>query len=417
VNSKTNTPPELTGITGRYEVTMQQFNDALKDEPRESILQFDLKKAFPDALASGTRLPKVSEKIWRRVLDENIAEYGGAYCHDKTSTFVQLWLENLPIGVARARLDTIAARMADIKKRAAELGPEGDVETLFTVAVKDTRVTQLSPNTIKLMQHGLPANPPADLFDLWVQRTTQAIIHAEQKTPFLKDIMEVVSKAELGFMPVWTCANELLVGSFGYVRNPAGTHSSAEPIRQDLLAMFATMMQLTMLASKKINAIGFLSVRQNLLASKTAMDLLFAFLHVVSPDIKKNIIIELKGMPKGEASPTVKAMIETLGANCKTYMLETGVFSKDEVFRDVPKLHAVGFDLQGLVLPEVEISSLIRKYSEIHKKHGHKLYIKGITAPYHIKLAKECGYTYLSGAAVHAPEKFMNGVRQFPIRL
>jgi len=417
VHSKSSAPPELGSITGRYEVTPQQFNDALKDEPRESILLFDLKKAFPDFVSSSMRLPKVAEKIWRRVLDENIAEFGGAYCYDRVSTFVQLWLENLPSGAAKAKLDTIAARMADIKKRAAELGPEGEIESLFTVTVKDTRAPQLSANTVKLMQQGLPANPPADLFDLWAQRTTQALIHAGQKTPFIKDVMEVVSKAELGFMPVWTCANELLVGAFGFVRNPAAAHSAAEPLRQDLLAMFAALMQLTLLASKKVQSVGFVSVRQSLLANKAAMDLLFAFLHVVSPDIKKTIIIELKGVPKGEASPSVKAMIETLGASCKAYMLDTGIFSKDEIFRDVPKLHAIGFDLQNLALPEVEISALIRKYAENHKGSAHKLYIKGISVPYHIKVAKECGYTYLSGSAVHPAEKFMAGVKPFPIRL
>ncbi len=417
MSSKPGTPNEPADLIGRYEVTPRQFNEALKDEPRESILQFDLKKAFPDFISSSMRLPKVAEKIWRRVLDENIAEYGGAYCYDRVSTFVQLWLENLPVGAARAKLDTIAARMADIKKRAALLGPDGEIESLFTVTIKDTRAPQLSANTVRLMQQGLPANPPTDLFDLWVQRTTQALIHAEHKTPFIKDIMEVVSKADLGFMPVWTCANELLIGAFGTVRNPPAAHSAAEPLRQDLLAMFASLMQMTLLLSKKVQSVGFVSVRQSLLANKAAMDLLFAFLHVVGNDIKKAIIIELKGMPKGEASPSVKAMIETLGAGCKAYMLDTGIFSKDEIFRDVPKLHAIGFDLQGLALPEVEISALIRKYAENHKGAAYKLYIKGITAHYHIKVAKECGYTYLSGPAVHAAEKFMSGVRTFPIRL
>jgi hypothetical protein len=59
-------------ITGRYEVTPQQFAETLKDEPPENIQQFDLKKAFPDELATSVRLPRLAEKVWRKVLDEKI---------------------------------------------------------------------------------------------------------------------------------------------------------------------------------------------------------------------------------------------------------------------------------------------------------------------------------------------------------
>ncbi len=413
------TPPEGQVPAGRYEVTAEQFAATLKDEPRESIQQFDLKTAFPEILVGTTRLPRLADRIWRRVMDEAVSEFGGAYAPVKASTFVQLWLEHAPVGVAKVRMAALAARMADIHKRAREQGPDVDFESLF-LTLKDQRAApQLSPELTKLMQSGLPANPAPDIFELWLARTTQALIHAQQKTPFAKEIMEVVAKADLAFMPVWTCANELLVGAFAQVRCnvPANAYTAAEPVRQDMLACFAACMQLTVMVSKKVQALAMVSMRPATLSSKTAMDLLALFLSRVSPDVKKNLIVEVKGLPKGVLAPAVRTSLDMLAPQVKAMLLDTGLFAKDEVLHDLPKLHAHGFDLQGLPLPEVEIAAQIRKYAETHKRHGHRLYIKGMPMPYLVKVAKESGYTYLSGPAVHGPEKFVTGVRAFPIRL
>ena len=105
-----------SGYRGRYEVTESQFNESLKNEPRENILPFDLKTAFPDVLAKTNRPTKLVDKIWRKTLDEFMADYGGAYYPATNSTFVQVWVDNLPGPAAKAKLVGVAQKMTVIYK-------------------------------------------------------------------------------------------------------------------------------------------------------------------------------------------------------------------------------------------------------------------------------------------------------------
>ncbi len=105
-------------VSGMNEVSLQQFMDKLKSEPPESILDFDLKLAFPTQATSTGVLPKLDEKIWRRVMDETMAEFGGAYAHSKGTPIIKVWFEKLPAGAAKAKLPTLAERMKDVSTKA-----------------------------------------------------------------------------------------------------------------------------------------------------------------------------------------------------------------------------------------------------------------------------------------------------------
>ncbi|MBU6234394.1 MAG: hypothetical protein KGQ41_00995 [Alphaproteobacteria bacterium] len=408
-------------ITGKYEVQPQQLHEKLKGLPPETLQHFDLKITFAALLASGAQLTKLAEKIWRRVLDEAVAEHGGAYAPQKTGFLVDLWLEDLPAGAAKAKLGTLSNRMKDIYMKAHEAGPELNLDQLFvTVSEKENKQgPQVSADVARMIHQGLMVNPTPEVFDMWCTRTAQTVMMAQPKTPFVKEILDVVSKAELTYQPVWACANEMLVGSHAHIRValPAGTVSTAEPVRQDLLMLFATCMQLAMMESKGVRAIGFIGLRAATLMHKGAMELLMAFFNTLKAEVKKDLLLEVTGLPKGSLSPSVKKGLEMLAPHVKAFMVDMGIFSKDDFSKDIPKLHANGFDLAGMALPEVEVAALVRKFAANQKGRAQKMYIKGVPSLYVAKVAKESGYTYLSGNAIHGADKFVTGMRNFPLVL
>jgi len=415
------TTPDCEVSPGRYEVTGQQLAETLKDEPPENIQQFDLKKAFPVELAQTPRLPKLADKVWRKVLDEQIAEFGGAYSVVKNSTFVQVWFERIPSGAAKAKLPSIAEKMGKIfqKLRENKDTAEASLDAMFKPRDKETRqAPQLSPELTRLLQHGLTPNPPVSLMDLWLTRTMQAILHNPQATPFAKDIMDIVAKEAIAYQPVWLAPSELLVGAYPVVKNPVtlAQQTQAEPMRQDLIGLFATCFQMTALATKGIQSLGFVSLRVSTISNKNALDLMIAFLRRVDEKIRKNLMLEIKALPQGGLSLSARSNLETLGTLAKALMLDTGPHSKED-FKTITKLHAVGFDAAASNLPELETMAMVRKYADTWKSRPQKLYLKGIASPTMIKVAKECGFMYLSGTAVHAAERFCTGVRPFPIRL
>lgn len=407
--------------SGRYEVTVQQLADTLKDEPPEAIQQFDLKKAFPEELTHTVRLPKLAEKVWRKVLDEQIAEFGGAYAPIKNSTFVQVWFERIPSGAAKAKLPAVAERIRSVFKKLRDdiETADANLEAMFKPKEKETRqAAQLSPELTKLMKEGLTPNPPNSVMDLWMTRTTQAILHNPQPTPFAKDIMEVVAKESVAYQPVWVVPSELLVGAAPVIKSPvpAAQYTQLEPVRQDLIGLFAICFQITALSTKGIQSLGFISLRQQTIQNKNAMELALAFLRRVDENVRKNLMLEIKGLSQGSFSMSMKDVLDTLGAFGKALMFDTGPHNKEE-YKNIPRLHAVGFDAGASNLPELETLAVIRKYAETWKGKPQKLYLKGVYSPKMIKVAKEVGYMYLSGNAVHAPERSCTAVRQFPIRL
>lgn len=417
------TTPDTEVSPGRYEVTGQQLAETLKDEPPENIQQFDLKKAFPEELGQSVRLPKLAEKVWRKVLDENIADFGGAYAPVKNSTFVQVWFERIPSGAAKAKLPAIAERMGTVFKKVRENKEtaETNLEAMFAPKTKDKetrQAPQLSPELTRLMKEGLTPNPPNSVMDLWMTRTTQAILHNPQPTPFAKDIMDVVAKEPIAYQPVWIAPNELLVGAWPLVRSavPAAQHTTSEPVRQDLLGLFASCFQMTALATKGVQSLGYVPLRAATINNKNAMDLVLAFLRRVDEKVRKNLMLEIRHLPGGSLSLSMKGNLDTLSSLSKALLVDTGPHSKDD-YKTLPKLHAVGFDVASSNLPELETLAVIRKYADTWKGKPQKLYLKGVTSAPMIKVAKECGYMYISGNAVHAPEKSCTAVRPFPIRL
>lgn len=410
-----------TDEKGRYEVTAEQLYKAVGSAKSEKLIQFDLRFPFDMLLTANAPLPRLANNIWRRVLDEAVAEHGGGYAAKHGTPFVELWLDDLPINGAKAKLRKISARMKDVYLKAHDKGVDVDLEQIMLTLNEpsEKKAHQISAAMEDMLHHGLMPNPSPEIFEAWLARTTQSLAMAKQKTPFAHELTQVVSHADLVYEPVWLCQNSMLAGSWVHVKSglARASYTAVEPIRQDLLTVFAAGMQITMLAGKNINAMAFLTLHYSALMHAPTMDLLHAYLSILSPAVKGRILIELRDMPNGVCAQTAVDAMEKLAPHIKAFMLNTGIFAKDSHTQGIPKLYALGFNLSGMSLPEVELASLIRKYADARKSGNFKLYARGVQSKHLLKVAKESGYIYAVGSAIHAPEKFISAIKPYPIDL
>jgi|GEM_PF-2216394 len=411
-----------SGFVGRYEVSEAQFNENLKDEPRENILPFDLKLAFPDILAKTARPTKLVDKIWRRTLDEFISDYGGAYYPANNSTFVQIWVDNLPGPAAKVKLVGVVQKMSAVYKNVHDKeNPEAALSAWFDKQKgrdeSSRPAQQLSPEMARLMQEGLGENPTANMLEIWMKRTGSAMIHGGDKAPFVPDIFAVLTKANIAYVPTWNAQGELLVGSVPVYRGtvPAAKYMPAEYIRQDLIMLFAGAFQLHALAIKNIQSLVFVPIRYATLQNRNVMDFVMTFLRLLKPPVTKNLIFEVRGIPKDGMSPSVRTALMELASYSKALMLETSMFARDDYTRGLNNVHACGIDVTGL--SDMEVTMGLQKFAENNKRRPYKWYIRGIAARHAIKMARDLGYSYISGPAVHPLEKFCAAVRKHPIEL
>jgi len=413
----TNTAAPVT--LGRYEVSEHQFNESLKDEPRENILPFDLKTAFPDVLAKTNKPTKLVDKIWRKTLDEFMSDYGGAYYPANNSTFVQIWVDNLPGPAAKAKLVSVAQKMSIVYKSVHDKeNPEEALSNWFNKPKEKEEnkpAQQLSPEMARLIQEGLGENPTLNMLDIWMNRTGPAMIHGGNKAPFVTEIFSVLSKANISYVPMWNAQAELLVGSTPVYRGtvPPAKYTPAESFRQDLLILFSGGFQLHALATKNIQSLVFIPIKYQTLLNRNVMEFIKTFLRLLNPALRKSMIIELRGLPNDGMSPTARTSLQDMAPFCKAFMLETNIFSKEDFTRDVPNVHACGVDMAGL--GDMEVTLGLRKFAENSKGRPQKLFVRGLQTKQAIKIAKDMGFSYLSGPAVHPAEKFCTAVRKHHI--
>jgi len=408
-------------ISGRYEVTEHQFNESLKDEPRENILPFDLKLAFPDVLARSGKPPKIVDKIWRKTLDEFMSDYGGAYYPANNSTFVQIWVDNLPGPAAKAKLVGVAQTMGVVYKSIqGKENPEDAVNAWFEKPKDKSEAKsapQLSPEMARLLQDGLGENPTMNMLEIWMNRVGSAMMHGGPKAPFVTEVFDVMAKSALVYQPMWNAQAELLVGSTPIYKGTVlpAKYTAAEPFRQDLVLMFAGSFQLHALATKNIQSLIFLPMRYATLLNKGVHEFVMTFFRLLNPALRKSLIIEIRSIPKDGMSPGARTALQDMAPFCKAYTLETNVFSKDDYTRDIPNVHACGVDMSGI--SDVDVVMGLRRFADNNKGRPQKNFVRGLISRQSIKVAKDMGFAYMSGPAVHPIEKFCTAVRKHPIEL
>jgi hypothetical protein len=407
------TAETTSSVTGRFEVSTEKFVETTRGKPSDVQL-IDIKDAVPEAFVNTTKIPRLLERVWRRACDEVMAESRGMYCH-KGGSVVQMYFFDMTSVVSKAKADIIRSKIPHILRAAQQ--DDSVLDATLPQFAKPLQAEKQSSDLTRLMKEGLLENPKIEMVQLWVRRATQEVATSTQKIPLTREMVDLAAKADVFYLPLWSPAGQAIVGSVGHVRSaqPPPQWNSGEAARLDLAALFSAVFQLCGMQAKGHNALIVFPVRVASLLDKDLAELYSTILRRLTPETRRNVIIDVKGMPKDGASSNLLAAVETFSQLSRAVTFETGLLSFPDFSRQFPKLFAAGFDSEDVGLGEHEQVRHIAKYGAFYKSAGVKAYVKNVASRHVFDAALKEGFTYISGRIIRPSQKSAFTVQKIAI--
>lgn len=408
---------------GRFEVSVEGFESAIKGISANSILDFDLKEFFPQAFVQNTNVPRSLARLLRKNCDEILDQYRGVYTNTQGGAF-RLYFYDIPAAMGKIKLEMIIDRMKE-SVEIAEGNATGPAEIIKVDESADVaknapkKVGQSNADVSRILKEGLGSNPNLETFHFWLNRVMQDMLHSGQKLPLTRDMADLASKSDIHFLPFWNYDSQIMSGSMVVVRGsiPASQYNDGEIPRQDLAGLFAACLQIRGLQLKGSNALAVVDFRVQTLQDKDCSEFLLVFFKMLPPEIKRSLIIEIKGMPSSAVPTSLITTIERMSSFVRAYSFDTGILANISYQRSFPKLHACGFDVSEVPMPTEELVRLINKYAENQKKHGVKYYIKGVSSAEVFDAAVKAGFNYVSGNYIRPAQKICWPAQQMTIAM
>ena len=391
---------------GRFEMAEAKFTELTKSKPSE-VHKLDLKDALPDLFVGTDRVPRLVQRVWRRACDEVMAENRGNYAYTG-GTVIKIFFHELTAGIAKAKVDTIKRKIQQILK-AVQSGDESALEAPLPGA--DKTAFQTAPpehsSLATLVKGGLPANPELEMVQVWAGRVLQNMMASTQKIPMTREMIDVASKADVSYCPLWNAAGEVIVGSVGDVKSAWGPaqQNPGEPYRMDLAMLFSACFQLYSLQSKGANSLAVIPVRTLTLLNNEIGELYIGLLRRNSPEIQKSVIIEITGLPKGTISPRLATALDKIQRCTRAVVFQTGLLAYNDYARLQNKPHACGFDSDDTHIGEHEQARLMKKYVDHYQVQGIKSMVKHVHSPFVFDAAIKNNFTYISGPFIRTAQK------------
>ena len=318
---------------------------------------------------------------------------------------MQVFFYELTAPIGKAKISLIKNKIPVILKKAQDDETILDVPLPVSKApIKSAETARPNQDLARILKEGFPINPTIEMAQMWAGRALHGMVTAEQKIPVTRDMVDVVRKSDITYVPMWNAAGQVIVGSFTDIRDvvPLAQLNAGEPLRLDLAVLFITVFQLYSMQSKGLNALAVVSVKVSTLLDKGVGELYMALLSRLSPEISKNLIVEIRS---ASFSANSVAVVEAIGRIAKAYVFETGLLSYTDFSKHYSKLHACGFDSSETRLGEVDQVRLIKKYADYYHGTGVKTYVKKVTSPVILEAAMKCGFTYISGPIIRPAQK------------
>lgn len=392
--------------TGRFEVTPAKFKELAKGNPQK----FDLKDALPSLLAGTKHVPRLVDRVFRRACDEVMSESKGFYCRMGESSGAMIFFYDATEVATRTKIGIIKDRIPKLLSEA-----QAD-ESVLDAPLPQSKTTLTPPpekprgsqTLAKLAKEGLPDNPLANVLHLWSRRTMQDMATVtSHKMPLTRDMVDMSVRAGVTYLPIWAPAGEAIVGSVASASSPLpqSQWKTGEQGRVDLVALFGAAFQLCMMASKGQNAIIITSLSASTLMANETSLLVRSLISRLPPAAQKNLILNVRDMPKDSAAPSLVSTIQMIEQSVRAVIFETGILSYPDFSRQFPKLHAAGFDSVGVRLSEHEQIHHMTKYSQTYAAAGVKAFIMNVNSVHVLDAAIGEGFTYVSGPLIRPAQK------------
>jgi hypothetical protein len=332
-----------------------------------------------------------------------MTENKGMYCH-KAGSVVQMYFFEMTAAVGKAKSDIVRSKIPGILEAAQKDDRFLDVPV---PQVKQQQQEKPPSDVARMTKEGLPENPTLELVQFWAKRAIHEISATNQKIPLTREMVDLASKSNTFFLPLWSPAGQAIVGAVAHARStlPPAQWNSGETARLDIAAFIACVFQACGMQTKGQNGIVVMPVRLTSLGDKDISELYAAVLRRLAPEVQRNIILCVKGMPKDSVPGRIVDVIEQMGKFTRACTFETGLLSYPDFSKQFPKLFAAGFDSVDVALGDQEQVFHMPKYAAYYKKAGVKTFVTEVSSKHVFASAIKEGFVYISGSFIRPAQK------------
>ncbi|MCK4944690.1 MAG: hypothetical protein KAS59_00295, partial [Alphaproteobacteria bacterium] len=351
--------------------------------------------------------------------DNMLSENRGVY-HHKGGGKILIYFHELTPALGKAKIGLLKNKMLAQLENVQKGRSDPDQPLVSEKDSSPNKNEQKQPaetNLSRLIKDGLGNNPNLEILTLWMSRVLQNLTMSTHKTPLLREMSDLAIKSNISYLPLWSASAQAIIGSICTVRSPISVnkYDTGEFLRQDLASLFSSCFHLYSMQSKNVQSLIVIPIRITSLNDKNFVELYLTFLHRLDSKIKKNIIFEIKNIPKDNLPATLKETIKTLEISSRAYIFETGILTYFNHSKNFPKLHACGFNAAEGNLSENEKLRLTKKYAEQYAGFGVKTYIRFVDDKKTLATVVKAGFTYISGSIIGAATKTPYTTKKLPL--
>jgi hypothetical protein len=386
---------------GIHEVSPEQFDETLGAVPPGATQSLDLKALLPEVFTRQPRgLPRLLGRIWRQVADDIAAAGRGFYTYRGNGVIDMFFGMATGEGAAadfaakvRIMLDAPPESEGGLRFQPAEAEP----------APSDSEVSADAPPRFSdiawLMKNGLGDNPSLPLLHLWAARLTHELVHSPLKVPLLQEMLDLVARSDISYLPFWDSETRMIEGSLAQLRDPAPpdeNHKGAV-LRQDLSLLFAAVVQILYLGARGAAGTIIVPLRAATLADGPCVDLCHCFLRRLSREAAACLMIEVRGLGRTNVPSAIADAIRSLSDGTRGFIFATGAENYTNYRHAFPVLHGQSIDISGSSFEPRPHSVMIHRYARHCRKLGLKSFISGVADMRSLSTAGRAEYTYISG--------------------
>ncbi|MCC7037619.1 MAG: hypothetical protein IT560_09985 [Alphaproteobacteria bacterium] len=395
---------------GRHEVPQDSF-DEITAEKSVAPHALDLKSVLPDLFVSTQRVPRLVAQAWRAAADDVLDETPGVYTY-RGGTLVDIAFFLLPVAAARGRVRDIGLAVAAAVTAPRDTALSETSAPPAKTAAKDLLmkelVAQMESEIHKLNREGLGQNPGDEMVRLWAARAMHDMYHSRRNIPLLPQMMDMVAQSDISYVPFFDLETAAIGGAYCGIASPVAPdkYNTGEIMRQDLAMLFGAAVQVYYLRSRLQESSIIVPLRLQTAADFDVAALYTGFLARVAPDVAASLMVEVSGLPAGNAPLAVAESINAISNGVRSCLLDMGPDPRarglagalHNPLAQFPVLHGCGFSLKGAASGDWRRAA--KNFVACYRDLGLKTYIKDVSAPADIEAAKAIGFTYIIGDAL-----------------
>lgn len=390
-NKKKKEGPFRPALSGNLETTYADLRAKFGANLAGRIYDINLGEQLAE-LPDGARLPKKIPQLVRNVLDDYLKAGEEFYFQSDEKTY-GLFFSKCTRTVADLKIQVIRNELARVIEEA-----KRKIEQPAAEAARQ-------PSDVNIRGRGTLSRAPDETeMREWANRAMANMTTRHGYADLYADVYRLAEIVKVQYAPMWYVTNKIVSG---YVARPTAqltrkTYDDRQA-HEDLAILGAAIRQLREMRERGECALIIVPAWVQTLCQKSTRDLYNIYCRGLDTELKKFVVLQLKGLDALTPSHTDLEYLKGLAWHCRTMIVDTGLKKINPKKTGFMKFHSYGFDLTSVAAPEDQLFRLLDDYVAFYESHKKETFILGTETHSLLAASLGAGFSYISGPAVSPP--------------